>query len=38
MKVADFGSSNPLEHLAGTRERMKSCHDYGKAIGEKLGT
>jgi len=26
-----------LEHLVDTREGMKSCHDYGKAIAEKLG-
>jgi NAD(P)H dehydrogenase (quinone) len=36
MKVVDLGSFNLLEHLVDTREGMKSCHDYGKAIGEKL--
>ena len=37
MKVVDLGSFNLLEHLVGTREGMKACHDYGKAIGETLG-
>jgi len=37
MKVVDLGSFNLLEHLVGAREGMKACHDYGKAIGEKLG-
>jgi len=37
MNVVDLGSFNLLEHLVDTREGMKSCHDYGKAIGEKLG-
>jgi flavorubredoxin len=37
MKVVDLGSFNLLEHLVDTQEGMKSCHDYGKAIGEKLG-
>jgi flavorubredoxin len=36
MKVVDLGSFNLLEHLVDTREGMKSCHDYGKAVGEKL--
>jgi hypothetical protein len=26
-----------LEHLIDTREGMKACQDYGKAMGEKLG-
>jgi len=37
MKVIDLGSFNLLEHLVETREGMKACHDYGKAVGEKLG-
>ena len=37
MKVVDLGSFNLLEHLVDTQEGMKSCHDYGKAIDEKLG-
>ncbi len=37
MKVVDLGSFNLLEHLVDTREGMKACHDYGKAVGEKLG-
>ncbi len=37
MKVVDLGSLNLLEHLVDTREGMKACHDYGKAVGEKLG-
>ncbi len=37
MNVVDLGSFNLLEHLADTRQGMKSCHDYGKAIREKLG-
>ena len=36
MKVVDLGSFNLLEHLIDTRDGLKSCHDYGKAIGEKL--
>ncbi len=37
MKVVDLGSFNLLEHLVESREGMKACHDYGKAIGQKLG-
>ena len=36
MNMVDLGSFNLLEHLVETREGMKSCHDYGKAIGDKL--
>jgi flavodoxin len=36
MDMVDLGSFNLLEHLLETREGMKSCHDYGKALGEKL--
>lgn len=37
MDMVDLGSFNLLEHLVETQEGMKACHDYGKAIGEKLG-
>jgi len=37
MNVVDLGSFNLLEHLVDTRDGMKSCHDYGKTIGERLG-
>ena len=36
MNVTDLGSFNLLEHLVDTKEGLKSCHDYGMAIGEKL--
>ena len=36
MDMVDLGSFNLLEHLVETREGMKSCHDYGKALGDKL--
>ncbi len=38
MNVVDLGSFNLLEHLVDSREGLKSCHDYGKAIGEKIGS
>jgi flavorubredoxin len=38
MNMVDLGSFNLLEHLVEARDGMKACHDYGKAIGEKLGT
>jgi flavodoxin len=37
MNGVDLGSFNLLEHLVETRDGMKACHDYGKAIGQKLG-
>ena len=37
MNVVDLGSLNLLEHVLETREGLKACQDYGKAIGEKLG-
>jgi flavodoxin len=37
MNMTDLGSFNLLEHLIDTREGMKACQDYGKAMGEKLG-
>jgi flavodoxin len=36
MNMVDLGSFNLLEHLVETREGMKSCHDYGKSIGDKM--
>jgi flavodoxin len=36
MKVTSLGSFNMLENVIGTQEGLKSCHDYGKAIGEQL--
>jgi flavorubredoxin len=36
MDVVDLGALNLLEHLIGTRDGMKACHDYGKVIGQKL--
>ena len=37
MNVVELSSLNLLEHLVETREGLKACQDYGKAIGEKLG-
>jgi flavodoxin len=36
MKMLDLGSFNLLEHLVETPEGLKACHDYGKAIGDRL--
>jgi len=36
MDMVDLGALNLLEHLIGTRDGMKACHDYGKVIGQKL--
>jgi len=36
MNVTELGSFNMLENIVGTQEGLKSCHDYGKTIGEKL--
>jgi flavorubredoxin len=38
MNVVDLGSFNLLEHLVEATDGMKACHDYGKAISQKLGT
>ena len=38
MNVVDLGSLNLLEHLVEARDGMKACHDYGKAISQKLTT
>ena len=37
MDMVNLGSFNLLEHLVEGSEGLRSCHDYGKAIGEKLG-
>ena len=37
MNVVDLGSFNLLEHLVEARDGMKACHDYGKAISQKVG-
>jgi NAD(P)H dehydrogenase (quinone) len=37
MNMVDLGAFNLLEHLVETQEGMKACHDYGKAVGEKVG-
>ena len=36
MDMVDLGSFNLLEHLVETKEGLKACQDYGKAVGEKL--
>jgi flavorubredoxin len=36
MNMVDLGSFNLLEPLVETREGLKACQDYGKAVGEKL--
>ncbi len=36
MKMVDLGSFNLLEQFVETPEGLKACHDYGKAVGEKL--
>jgi hypothetical protein len=38
MDMVNLGSFNLLEHLVEKGEGMRACQDYGKAIGEKLGT
>lgn len=37
MKMIDLGSLTLKEDILDKREGMKACHDYGKAIGERLG-
>ena len=32
MKMVELGSFNLKEHLVGTRDGMRACHDYGKGI------
>ena len=36
MDMVDLGPFNLKESMIGTREGMRACHDYGKAIGQKL--
>jgi flavorubredoxin len=38
MDMLALGSFNLLEASVETGEGLKACHDYGKAIGEKLGS
>jgi flavodoxin len=38
MNVVSLGPFNMLEHLVDTREGLKSCQDYGKAVAEMLGS
>ncbi len=38
MKMLDLGSFNLLEHLVDSGEGLKACHDYGRAMGEKVGS
>ena len=37
MDVVDLGPFNLLEHLVETRDGMKACQDYGKAVSQKAG-
>jgi len=37
MNMVDLGSFNLKEHLIETRDGMKACQEYGKAVGRKLG-
>jgi len=37
MNMTDLGSMNLKEDIVETREGMQACHDYGKALGKKLG-
>ncbi len=36
MDVTDLGPLNLTEDMMGTDEGLKACHDYAKAVGEKL--
>ena len=38
MDMVDLGPFNLRESIIGTPEGMRACHDYGKAIGEKMGS
>ena len=38
MDMVDLGPFNLREDNIDTSEGMRACHDYGKAIGEKLGS
>ena len=37
MDMVDLGALNLKEHMIDTQEGKKACHDYGKALGGKLG-
>ena len=37
MNMIDLGSLTLKEDILDKREGMKACHDYGKAIGERMG-
>jgi len=38
MKIVSLGSLNLREDIVETRDGMKACHDYGKAVGQAIGT
>lgn len=38
MDMTDLGALNLTEAMVQSGEGMKACQDYGKALGEKLGT
>jgi len=38
MNMIDLGAFNLLESFIETGEGLKACQDYGKAVGEKLGS
>ena len=38
MDMVDLGPFNLKESMIDTREGMRACHDYGKAVGKKLGS
>ena len=38
MDMVDLGPFNLKESMIDTREGMRACQDYGKAVGEKLGS
>jgi len=38
MNMVSLGPFNLLEHLVDTTDGLKSCQDYGKAVGEMVGT
>jgi flavodoxin len=38
MEMVELGPFNLVESIIDAREGMRSCHDYGKAVGQKLGS
>ncbi|TKB08437.1 flavodoxin domain-containing protein [Desulforhopalus sp. IMCC35007] len=38
MDMTDLGPLNLTEAMVGKEEGLKACQDYGKAVGEKLGS